>query len=257
MKRILQNLMGICQVTVIVAAIGFVLNAEANEGGFPLDTAPNRVSNNASLQNGAKIFTANCVGCHSAASMRYNRLRDIGLTDQQIKEGYISGDAKVGDLMVSALNPKDAKVAYGKVPPDMSVEARARGADWLYTYFRTFYKDDSRPTGWNNLVYPNVGMPHVLASMQGIRAAKFEERKDPHDSEKVEKVFIRFDQISPGSMTNEEFDSNMGDLVSFLSWMAEPVQLERKRLGIFVLIFLAIFTLLAWRLNKAYWKDIK
>jgi ubiquinol-cytochrome c reductase cytochrome c1 subunit len=225
MKQILQTLMGICQATVLVATFSFGLNANANEGGFPLDTAPNRVSSNASLQNGAKIFTANCVGCHSAASMRYNRLRDIGLTDQQIK--------------------------------DMSVEARARGADWLYTYFRTFYKDDSRPTGWNNLVYPNVGMPHVLASMQGIRAAKFEERKDPHDSEKVEKVFIRFDQISPGSMTNEEFDSNMGDLVSFLSWMAEPVQLERKRLGIFVLIFLAIFTLLAWRLNKAYWKDIK
>jgi ubiquinol-cytochrome c reductase cytochrome c1 subunit len=257
MKRILQTLKTICQVTILVAALGFGAVANASEGGYPLDKAPDRISQNASLQNGAKIFTANCVGCHSAVSMRYNRLRDIGLTDQQIKEGYISGDAKIGDLIISALNPKDAKAAYGKAPPDMSVEARARGTDWLYTYFRTYYKDDTTPSGWNNLVYPNVAMPHVLASMQGIRVAKFENRKDLHDPEKVERVFVKFDQISPGSMTNEEFDSNMGDLVSFLSWMAEPVQLERKRLGIFVLLFLAIFTLLAWRLNKAYWKDIK
>ncbi len=257
MKRILHTLMRACQAASLLIALGFSLNANASEGGFPLDTAPNRVSNNASLQNGAKIFITNCVGCHSAASMRYNRLRDIGLTDQQIKEGYISGDAKVGDLIISALNPKDAKVAYGKVPPDMSVEARARGTDWLYTYFRTYYKDDTTPTGWNNLVYPNVAMPHVLSYMQGIRVAKFENRKDLQDPEKVERVFVKFDQISPGSMTNDEFDSNMGDLVSFLSWMAEPVQLERKRLGVFVLLFLVLFTFLAWRLNKAYWKDIK
>ena len=257
MKRILQTLKGASQVVVLVATLSFSLSANANEGGFPLDKAPDRVSSNASLQNGAKIFTANCVGCHSAASMRYNRLRDIGLTDQQIKEGYISGDAKVGDLIISALNPKDAKAAYGKAPPDMSVEARARGTDWLYTYFRTYYKDDTTPSGWNNLVYPNVAMPHVLASMQGIRVANFEERKDPHDPSRMEKVFVGFEQLTPGTMKPQEYDDNIADLVAFMSWMAEPVQLERKRLGIFVLIFLAFFTFCAWKLNKAYWKNIK
>ena len=256
MKRILHTLMGVCQAASLVFVLGFSSTANASDGGFPLDTAPKRVSNNASLQNGAKIFVNYCLNCHAAASMRYNRLRDIGLTDQQIKDNLILTDAKVGDLMTIAMAPKDAKVWFGKVPPDLSVEARARGTDWLYTYFRTFYKDDDRPTGWNNLVYPNVGMPHVLWQLQGERAAKFEERKDPHDESRMEKVFVGFEQLTPGTMKSQEYDDNIADLVAFMSWMAEPVQLERKRLGVVVLLFLAIFTLLAWRLNKAYWKDI-
>ena len=256
MKRILQTLIGYCQASTFVAALVLGVNASANEGGFPLDKAPDRVSQNASLQNGAKIFVNYCLNCHSATSMRYNRLRDLGLTDQQIKDNLILNDAKVGDLMTISMSAKDAKNWFGKVPPDLSVEARARGADWLYTYFRTFYKDDDRPTGWNNLLYPNVGMPHVLWQLQGERAAKFEERKDPHDESKMEKVFVGFEQLTPGTMKPQEYDDNMADLVAFMSWMAEPVQLERKRLGVVVLIFLAIFTLLAWRLNKAYWKDV-
>ena len=158
--------------------------------------------------------------------------------------------------MTIAMTPKEGKAWFGKTPPDLSVEARARGTDWLYTYFRTFYKDDTTQTGWNNLVYPNVGMPHVLWQMQGIRAAKFDERKDPHDESRTEKVFVGFEQLTPGTIKSQEYDDNIADLVSFMSWMAEPVQLERKRLGVVVLLFLAIFTLLAWRLNKAYWKDI-
>ncbi|AWW47289.1 cytochrome c1 [Polynucleobacter paneuropaeus] len=256
MKQILQTLKSLCQVSLLVAALGMSINVSANEGGFPLDAAPNRVSNNASLQNGAKLFVNYCFGCHSATSVRYNRMRDIGLTDQQIKDNLILTDAKVGDLMTIAMSPKDAKVWFGKVPPDLSVEARARGTDWLYTYLRTFYKDDERPTGWNNLVYPNVGMPHVLWQLQGQRAAKFEERKDPHDESRTEKVFVGFEQLTPGTMSVQDYDDNIADLVSFMSWMAEPVQLERKRLGVIVLLFLAVFTLFAWRLNKAYWKDI-
>ena len=256
MKRILQTLMGVCQVTMLVAALGFGLNASANEEGFPLDKAPNRVSNNASLQNGAKLFVNYCLNCHSAVSMRYNRLRDIGLTDQQIKDNLILNDAKVGDLMTISMTPKEGKAFFGKTPPDLSVEARARSPDWLYTYFRTFYKDDTTQTGWNNLVVPTVGMPHVLWQLQGERAAKFEERKDPHDESRVEKVFVGFEQLTPGTMKPQEYDDNIADLVAFMSWMAEPVQLERKRLGVIVLLFLAIFTILAWRLNKAYWKDI-
>jgi len=257
MKRILHTVMGVCQATALIAALGFGLTANASEGGFPLETAPNRVSNNASLQNGAKIFVNYCLNCHSATSMRYSRLRDIGLTDQQIKDNLILSDAKVGDLMTISMSPKDGKAFFGKTPPDLSVEARARGTDWLYTYFRTFYKDDTTQTGWNNLVYPNVGMPHVLWQLQGERAAKFEERPDPHDASRVEKKFVGFEQLTPGTMKSQEYDDNIADLVAFMSWMAEPVQLERKRLGVIVLIFLAIFTLVASRLNKAYWKDIR
>ncbi len=256
MKRILQTLMGVCQAAVLVAALGLGGIANANEGGYPLDKAPDRVSKNASLQNGAKIFVNYCLNCHAAVSMRYNRLRDIGLTDQQIKDNLILNGAKVGDLMTISMTPQEGKTFFGKNPPDLSVEARARGTDWLYTYLRTFYKDDDRPTGWNNLVFPTVAMPHVLWQLQGERAAKFEEHKDPHDESRMEKVFVGFEQLTPGTMKPQEYDDNIADLVAFLSWMAEPVQLERKRLGVIVLLFLAIFTLLAWRLNKAYWKDI-
>nr|WP_280767845.1 cytochrome c1 [Polynucleobacter sphagniphilus] len=248
--------MGVCQATVMVAALGFGVAANANEGGFPLDAAPNRVSSNASLQNGAKLFVNYCLNCHAAASLRYNRLRDIGLTDEEIKDNLILNDAKVGDLMTISMTPKEGKLFFGKNPPDLSVEARARGTDWLYTYFRTFYKDDNTQTGWNNLVYPNVGMPHVLWQLQGIRAAKFEEKPDPHEEGRTEKVFVGFEQLTPGTMKPQEYDDNIADLVSFMSWMAEPAQLERKRLGVIVLLFLAIFTLFAWRLNKSYWKDI-
>src|SRR5205085_615977 len=143
---------------------GFVL---ANEETFPLDRAPER-NDIASLQNGAKLFVNYCLNCHSASSMRYNRLRDLGLSEDQIKNNLLFSGEKVGDLMKIAMRPEDAKAWFGTVPPDLSVITRARssgagtGADYLYTYLRTFYKDDSRPTGWNNMVLPNVAMPHVL-----------------------------------------------------------------------------------------------
>jgi ubiquinol-cytochrome c reductase cytochrome c1 subunit len=231
--------------------------ATANEGGFPLDKAPNRVNSMPALQNGAKLFVNYCLNCHSASSVRYNRLRDIGLTDEQIKQNLLFSGEKVGDLMKVSISPKDAKEWFGATPPDLSVEARARGTDWLYTYLRTFYKDDTRPTGSNNMVFPNVGMPNVLWELQGERVAKFEEKANPHEPEKMEHVFKGFEQVTPGKMKPQEFDDNIADLVAFMSWMAEPVQLERKRLGVIVLIYLAIFTLLAWRLNKAYWKNVR
>ena len=253
-----QNMIRAIQKVVVSVLGSLALGVACASGGdFPLDNAPNRLNSNASLQNGAKIFVNYCLGCHSAVSLRYNRLRDVGLSDQQIKDNLILGDQKVGDLMTIAMNPKDAKAWFGKVPPDLSVEARARGTDWLYTYFRTYYKDPERPTGWNNLVYPNVGMPHVLWQLQGERTAKFEDVKDPHDPSKTVKVFKGFEQLSPGTMKSQEYDDTIADLVAFMSWMAEPSQLERKRIGVVVLLFLAIFTLIAWRLNKAYWKDIR
>jgi ubiquinol-cytochrome c reductase cytochrome c1 subunit len=237
--------------------------ALASEGGPALDKAPDRVNNLPALQHGAKLFVNYCLNCHSAAAMRYNRMRDIGLTEEQIKNNLLFTGDKVGDLMKIAMSTKDAKAWFGAAPPDLSVIARAKaseagsGADWLYTYLRTFYKDDTRPTGWNNLVFPNVGMPHVLWELQGINAAKFVEEKDPHDPGKTEHKFVGFEQVKPGTMSPIEYDNAVGDLVAYLQWMSEPAQNARKRLGVGVLLFLGIFLLLAWRLNASYWKDVK
>ena len=250
MKKLLWKILGS---VAVVATMGSV---HASGGGHPLDVAPKRVNSQAALQNGAKLFVNYCLNCHGAVSMRYNRLREIGLTDEQIKQNLLFTGEKVGDLMTVAVSPKDAKTWFGAMPPDLSVIARAKGADYLYTYLRTFYKDDTKATGWNNLAFPSVGMPHVMWELQGIRTAKYAEEKDPHDATKTVHVFKGFEQVSPGKLKPQEFDDAMGDLVAYLQWMGEPAQLDRKRLGVWVLMFLAVFTVLAWGLNKSYWKDI-
>ncbi|CAN5274838.1 cytochrome c1 [soil metagenome] len=236
--------------------------ALANEGGFALDHAPERTELSA-VQNGAKLFVNYCLNCHSASSMRYNRLQGIGLTDDQIKANLLFTGEKVGDLMKVAMSPTDAKEWFGAAPPDLSVITRARsseagsGADWVYTYLRTYYKDETRPTGWNNLVFPNVGMPHALWELQGIRNVKYVEEKDPHNPGKTTHKFAGFEQVKPGKMTAGEYDVAVADLVSYLSWMAEPAQEKRKNLGVIVLIFLSLLAFLAWRLNASYWKEVK
>jgi ubiquinol-cytochrome c reductase cytochrome c1 subunit len=236
--------------------------ALANEAGYPLEKAPER-SSLASLQNGAKLFVNYCLNCHSASSMRYNRLRDLGLSDDQIRNNLLFSADKVGDMMTVAMKPADAKAWFGAVPPDLSVIARAKssgagsGSDYLYTYLRTFYKDDTRPTGWNNMVLPNVAMPHVLWQLQGVRTAKFVEEADPHDEGKKVHRFDGFQQVSPGTMSPQDYDTAVADLVGYLDWMAEPAQNTRKKLGVVVLLFLSVFAFLAWRLNASYWKDVK
>ncbi|MBC3863103.1 cytochrome c1 [Undibacterium jejuense] len=248
----------------LIATLAFVpALVMANEGGFPLDHAPDRSTDMAALQNGAKLFINYCLNCHSASAMRYNRLRDIGLTEDQIKTNLLFTGEKVGDLMKTTMAPKDAKAWFGAVPPDLSVIARAKaseagsGADWLYTYLRTYYKDESRPTGWNNMVFPNVGMPHVLWQLQGVRTAKFVEEKDPHDESKSVHKFDGFEKVSDGTLTTAEYDNAVGDLVAYLQWMGEPAQSTRKRLGAIVVIFMAFLATLAWRLNASYWKEVK
>lgn len=245
----------------LIATLAFLpALAFANSEGFPLDHAEDRTNNLASLQNGAKIFVNYCLNCHSAVSMRYNRLKDIGLTDEQIKDNLLFTGEKVGELMKTSLSPKDAKAWFGAVPPDLSVIARAKasgagsGADWLYTYLRTFYKDDSRPTGWNNLVFPNVGMPHALWELQGVRTAKFEE-KEEHGEKKHE--FAGYEKVTDGTLTAAEYDNAIADLVAYLQWQAEPAQKSRKLLGAWVLLFLGLLSVLAWRLNASYWKEVK
>jgi len=221
-----------------------------------LDRAPSNADNFASLQHGAQMFVNYCLNCHSATLMRYNRLTDLGLSQKEIQDNLLFSTDKIGNTMSIAMRPDDAKAWFGASPPDLSVEARARGRDWLYTYLRSFYRDPARPTGWNNRVYENVGMPHVLWMLQGIRDARFETDTDEKTGEKV-KRFVGYTQVTPGAMSNVDYDSAVADLVSYLSWMSEPAQQTRKRLGVWVLLFLALLSFLAWRLNAAYWRDIK
>jgi ubiquinol-cytochrome c reductase cytochrome c1 subunit len=245
----------------VVAAFGFFVGAHAAGGeGIVWDKAPSNTNDLPALQNGAKLFVNYCLNCHSAAFMRYNRLRDIGLTEQQIKDNLLFTTDKVGDTMKSATDPKQAKEWFGANPPDLTVIARSRsghggtGADYLYTYMRTFYRDAERPTGWNNLVFPNVGMPHALWQLQGEREPEWETLKE-HGHE--EKVFKGWKQLSPGAMTPLQYDQAVGDLVGYLQWMAEPAQNHRVRVGAWVMLFLAVFTVIVWRLNAAFWKDVK
>ncbi len=239
--------------------------AHAAGGGIPWDKFPQEKSTDiTALQNGARTFANYCLNCHNAAFMRYNRLRDIGLTDAQIKANLMFATDKVGDVMKTTLDPKNAKDWLGVVPPDLTLMARSRsaagqgtGADYLYTFLRTFYRDDTKATGWNNLAFPNAAMPHILWEWQGQRRAKFVDEADPHDATKTVHRFSGFEQITPGTKSQLEYDQSVGDLVAYLSWMAEPAQSTRTRLGVWVLLFLSVFTLIAWRLNAAFWKDIK
>ncbi|CAD6556117.1 cytochrome c1 [Paraburkholderia sabiae] len=226
------------------------------EGEFPLDRAPDNAENIASLQHGAQLFVNYCLNCHSANLMRYSRLQDIGISQKEIEKNLLFTTDKVGNTMTVAMRPDDAKAWFGATPPDLSVEARAKNRDWLYTYLRSFYRDDTRPTGWNNMVYENVSMPHVLWQLQGQRTAKFEEDIDENTKEKVKK-FVGFQQVTPGTMSPVDYDSAVADLVSYLSWMSEPTQKTRRQLGVWVLLFLGVLSFFAWRLNAAYWKDIK
>ncbi|MBP7646747.1 MAG: cytochrome c1 [Comamonas sp.] len=245
----------------LVTAFGLAGGALAAGGGLvPLDKAPVDTTNQASLQNGAKLFVNYCLGCHSAAFMRFNRLKDIGLSEQEIKSNLLFTTDKVGDTMVAAIDPKQAANWFGANPPDLTVIARSRagaggsGADYLYTFLRTFYRDETKATGWNNLVFPSVGMPHVLWQLQGERRAILE-NVEVHGQNT--QVFKGWETISQGTMSAQEYDQTVGDLVNFLQWMGEPAQNTRIRVGVGVLIFLGIFILIAWRLNAAFWKDVK
>jgi ubiquinol-cytochrome c reductase cytochrome c1 subunit len=231
--------------------------------GIAWDKFPTeRLTDMAALQNGAKIFVNYCLNCHSAAYMRYNRLRDIGLSEDQIKTNLLFTESKVGDQMKTSLDPRQAKDWFGAVPPDLTLIARSRsaagkgsGADYVYTMLRTYYRDDTKTTGWNNAAFPNIGMPHVLWELQGSQRAVFEDVKDPHGG--TSHVFKAMEQVSPGKMSTREYDAAVADLVAYLAWMAEPMQKDRVRLGVWVLLFLSVFFIIAWRLNAVYWKDVK
>jgi ubiquinol-cytochrome c reductase cytochrome c1 subunit len=229
--------------------------------GIKWDKAPDKTNDLAALQNGAKIFVNYCLNCHSAAYMRYNRLQDIDLTEKDIKDNLLFATDKVGETMKSSMDPKQAKEWFGGVPPDLTVIARSRaaagqgsGADYLYTLLRSYYRDDSKATGWNNLAFPNIGMPHPLWQMQGERRPVME-KHESHGHEVA--VFKGWEQTKPGAVSPLQYEQNVADLVNYLQWMGEPVQNQRVRIGVWVLLFLGLFTIIAWRLNAAFWKDVK
>lgn len=223
-----------------------------------LDHAPINTHDNASLQRGAKLFVNYCLNCHSAGYMRYNRLTDLGLNDKEILDNLVFTGGKVGNLMKIAMDPKDAKVWFGAAPPDLTVIARSRaseagsGADWLYTYLRTFYRDPARPTGWNNTTFPNVGMPHALWELQGEQELKTEKvRADGYETT-MEKPEL----VKPGKLSPLEYDRTVADLVNYLVYMGEPAANSRKSIGLIVLTFLSVLIFLVYAMKKEFWKDV-
>jgi len=223
-----------------------------------LDRAPIDGGDLISLQRGARVYVNYCLGCHSLGYMRYNRMQDLALSAWQIRDNLIFTGAKIGDLMKSTMHPEQSKDWFGAAPPDLTVIARARsssagsGADWLYTYLRGFYRDPARPNGWNNTVYPNVGMPHVLWQLQGEQALKAETVAGPGYPVEVQKLVLE----KKGIMTPIEYDRMIADLVNYLDYVAEPARSSRTTLGIYVLLFLGIFWVLSYLLKKEFWKDV-
>lgn len=243
MKRILFFLLAILPLPLL-----------GSEAGYRLDKSPHDPRDIVSLQAGARTFVNYCQGCHGAQYMRFNRLTDLGLTDAQIQEYLLFSAEKVGETMKTAMVQKEAKAWFGVAPPDLSVIARSRGADWLYTYLRTFYRDPKTTTGWNNAVFPSVSMPHALWTLQGERLLEAATVKDMAGHEHVQ---YKWSQVTPGALSPVEYDALTRDLVNFLVYVGEPAATSRRAIGIVVLFVLGIVFIFAWLLKREYWKDVK
>jgi ubiquinol-cytochrome c reductase cytochrome c1 subunit len=242
------------QLIAVFLAIVPVCVFAAGGQGVRLDQANIDPTNVQSLQRGAGLFVNYCLSCHSANLMRYEHMgNDLGIDEKMVSENLIFTGGKVGDLMTVASAPADSMVWFGIVPPDLTVIARARGVDWLYTYLRSFYRDDSRHIGTNNLVFPDVGMPNVLWELQGVQEPVITTIKG-HDGTEVKEVGLEL--VEPGMLTPTEFDRAVRDLVNFLDYMGEPAKHERRALGTKVILFLLMFLVLAYLLKREFWKDI-
>jgi ubiquinol-cytochrome c reductase cytochrome c1 subunit len=244
-----------------IAAIVVPPSASASEGGVRLDRAPINPSDVVSLQSGARTFANYCLNCHSASLMRWNRLTELGLTESQIKDNLMFASDKVGELMTVTMGRKEAKQAFGAAPPDLSVIARARGADWLYSYLRAFYRDPARPSGWNNAVYENVSMPNPMWQLQGERVrieqtSKGEGGAENKDAHGAAHASFKYEMVKPGSLTPVQYDETVRDLVNFLVYLGEPAATSRKQIGTLVLLFLLALWPLVYLLKKEYWKDV-
>jgi ubiquinol-cytochrome c reductase cytochrome c1 subunit len=233
------------------AAVLFAGSACAEEGGG-LQAAQTRVGNIASVQSGAKLFFNYCSGCHSLKYVSYSQLaEDLHLSKDDVLKSFAFTGAKIGDQVLTNMPADNAKAWFGNTPPDLSLEARAKGPDWIYTYLKSFYLDPSRPTGWNNTVFPSVSMPNVLWELQGSQRAVMSQAK-PGEDARVEKL----EQATPGKLSAEQFDAAASDLTAFLDYAGEPAKLKRESMGVWVVLFLAFFTFLAYLLKHEYWKDV-
>jgi ubiquinol-cytochrome c reductase cytochrome c1 subunit len=241
-------------------------------GNVQLNDMKVDLEDTASLQRGAKYFANYCMGCHSTKFARYNRVaRDLGIPDDVMMDNLVFAETKIGNLMEIAMRPEDSKKWFGATPPDLTLVARVRGADWLYTYLGSFYADETRPYGYNNTAFKDVGMPHVLAGLQGkqVKGCAPEGRQVMGTAQ----VAVGFDTLTgqeiteehegvlyleeEGKLSAEEYDKLVFDLVNFMVYMAEPIALERQRLGWWVLLFLAILFVPVYMLNKEFWRDVK
>lgn len=237
---------------VLLAAVAAAAGASED---IPLLKAPVDLGDQQSLQRGARTFVNYCVSCHSASFMRYSRLgEDLGLTPEQVEDNLILTNGKIGDLMTVALKPADGAAWLGVPPPDLSVVARARGADWLYTFLLTFYLDPAKPTGVNNLAFKDTAMPHVLWELQGLQRAVMKTEAGPDGTE--HEVIEGFEIQVPGRESETEYRRTVRDLVNFLVYLGEPAKLVRHKIGAWVIAFLCVFTLLAWLMKREYWSDV-
>jgi len=240
----------------IIASVLFLtplLAAAAGGSQVPLEKANIDLTDQASLQRGAGYFVNYCMGCHSLQYMRYNRMaEDLGIDELTLRENLIFTDAKPGDLMTISMRAEDGEQWFGTAVPDLTLVTRWRSPDWLYTFLKTFYSDDARPYGVNNLVFPDVGMPHVLSARQGVQRALLEPVAEEGAPPKVKGLEL----VQAGSMSPSEFDAMVLDLTNFLTYVGEPVRVERQRLGIYVLLFFGLFFIVAYALKKEYWKDV-
>ena len=266
--------------TVAVALVAASPLALASSGGAALKPANTRIDNIASLQRGAQLYFNYCIGCHSIEYMRYSRIgEDLKLTEDQVMKNLNFTGAKYGETIHTSMPPEDAARWFGKTPPDLSLEARAKGPDWIYNYLKSFYVDPARPVGWNNTVFPGASMPNVLWELQGVQHATFEPNDKSLEScsdegasckngqREVEhckagtteidgKCLVHLEVSAPGKLSAQEFDEAARDLTAFLQYVGEPAAMKRMSLGVWVVLYLAFFTFLAWLLKKEYWKDV-
>ncbi|MBL0164206.1 MAG: cytochrome c1 [Xanthomonadales bacterium] len=231
-------------------ALTFAPAAMASSEGLPASNA--NLSDLGSLQNGAKIYFNYCSGCHSLSLMRYSRIaEDLRLSQEQVMQNLNFTPANFGDRIPPSINAADGKAWFGVAPPDLSLMARAKGVDYVYNYLKSFYLDSSRPIGWNNTAFPNAAMPNALWELQGVQTARFKPVEGGNPGE-----FEGFDLHQAGKLNPEEFDGVARDVANFLQYAAEPAAMQRKSIGIWVIVFLAVFTLIAYFLKQEYWKDV-
>ncbi len=225
----------------------------AEESPIKLDAVTIDYNDKPSLQRGAKLFVNYCLSCHSAAYMRYNRMaKDLDIPERLVEQYMMFTADKIGGLMKSNMPPEEAKSAFGTVPPDLTLIARSRSPEWIYTYLRSFYRDESSPSGWNNIVFPQVAMPFILYRLQGVQSAVFVK-----DETTGTRRFEKLELIQKGDMTPQEYDVAIRDLANYLAYMAEPARIIRNHTGRYVMLFLGLLLILVVLLKHEYWRDVK